>query len=191
MSPDTSTAVDHLRETLVERRTVFEGRLLALHDDIVALPSGRHAGREVVSHRGAVVVVAATGDGRIVLVRQWRHAVGGALWELPAGTRDPGEDPAVTAARELREETGYAARRWASLGEAYVSPGYSGELLSFYLAEDLTVGEAAAAVDEILDVRLFQPAEVTALLRQGMTDCKTIGGLALAGRLPGVPWSQG
>jgi ADP-ribose pyrophosphatase len=191
MSPDTSTAVDHLRETLVERRTVFEGRLLALHDDIVALPSGRHAGREVVSHRGAVVVVAVTGDGRIVLVRQWRHAVGGALWELPAGTRDPGEDPAVTAARELREETGYAARRWASLGEAYVSPGYSGELLSFYLAEDLTVGEAAAAVDEILDVRLFQPAEVTALLRQGMTDCKTIGGLALAGRLPGVPWSQG
>jgi ADP-ribose pyrophosphatase len=190
MSPDTSTAVDHLRETLVERRTVFAGRLLTLHDDVVALPSGRQAGREVVQHRGAVVVVAVTGDGRIVLVRQWRHAVGGALWELPAGTRDPGEDPAVTAVRELREETGYAARRWASLGEAYVSPGYSGELLSFYLAEDLTVGEASAAVDEILDVRLYQPAEVTALLRQGMTDCKTIGGLALAGRLPGIPWSH-
>jgi 8-oxo-dGTP pyrophosphatase MutT (NUDIX family) len=191
MSPDTSAAVDHLRETLVERRTVFTGRLLSLHDDVVALPSGSQAGREVIHHPGAVVVVAVTGDGRIVLVRQWRHAVGGALWELPAGTRDAGEAAATTAARELREETGYAAGRWSALGEAYVSPGYSRELLSFFLAEELNIGDASAAEDELLDVRLFQPAEVTALVRQGMTDCKTVGGLALAGRLPAVPWTQG
>lgn len=135
-SPDTSAAVDHLRERLVEHRTDFEGRLLSLDDDVVELPSGRRAIRQVIRHPGAVVVVPVCADGRVALVRQWRHAGGGALWGLPAGIRDRDEEPATTAARELREETGYLAQSWRQLGEALVSPGYSGELLSFFLAAE-------------------------------------------------------
>jgi ADP-ribose diphosphatase len=183
VSADTSSAVDHLRETLVVRRPAFDGRLLHVYDDEVRLPTGRPARREVVDHPGAVAVVATVPAGAIVLVRQWRHAVGGALWELPAGTRNAGEDPAATARRELEEETGYTAARWRPLGEAWVSPGYSRELLSFFRAEGLSAGEAATDPDELLDVRTFEPAEIGGLARAGLTDCKTLGGLALAGLL--------
>jgi len=184
VSADTSTAVGHLRETLVERRPVYEGRLLHVVEDEVRLPTGHTARREVVHHRGAVAIVATVPGGGVLLVRQWRHAVGGALWEVPAGTRDAGEDPAVTARRELEEETGYTAARWRRLGEAVVSPGYSGELLTFFAAGELTAGNAAADPDELLDVRAFDPVEVVGLVREGLTDCKTLAGLALAGLLP-------
>lgn len=185
MRPQTDAAVDHLRETLVERREVFSGRLLEVYVDRVRLPGGREVSREVVHHRGAVAVVALTDDGRVVLVRQWRHAVGGALWEIPAGTRDrDGEDPAATARRELAEETGLTAGRWRRLGEAGVSPGYSRELLTFYLAEDLAQGSAATDDDETLDVLHAAPERVAELVLAGQTDCKTLAGLALAGRLP-------
>ncbi len=119
MSPDD----DHLREEPLRRRPVYEGRLLHVFEDTVRLPSGREARREVVEHIGAVTVVATDADARVVLVRQWRHATGRALWELPAGTREPGEDPAATARRELTEETGYGAREWRELGHGPVSPG--------------------------------------------------------------------
>ncbi|HEY8755351.1 MAG TPA: NUDIX hydrolase, partial [Candidatus Dormibacteraeota bacterium] len=84
----------HLREEPLRRRTVYEGKLLHVFEDTVRLPGGREAGREVVEHPGAVTVVASDDSDRVVLVRQWRHAVGRALWELPAGTREKGEQPA-------------------------------------------------------------------------------------------------
>ncbi|HEY0408835.1 MAG TPA: NUDIX hydrolase, partial [Candidatus Dormibacteraeota bacterium] len=143
MSPDTSSAVDRLRETLVSRRPVYDGRLLHVYEDEVRLPTGREARREIVHHRGAVAIVATVSAGGIVLVRQWRHACEGALWEIPAGTRDEGEDPAVTARRELQEETGYTAARWRPLGQACVSPGYSREILWFFRAEGLSEGAPA------------------------------------------------
>jgi ADP-ribose pyrophosphatase len=184
---DTSSAVDHLREVRLERRPIFEGRLLRVFEDTVRLPSGRTATREVVEHPGAVAVVAVAEDGRVVLVRQWRHAIGGAIWEIPAGTRDKAaEDPLATAQRELREETGCTAQSWRPLGEACVSPGYSRELLSFFLAEMLTTGETATDPDEILDVQLFTGPEILELVRSASTDCKTLAGLALAGLLPSV-----
>src|ERR1044071_2044849 len=100
VSADTSSAVDHLRETPVARRAVYDGRLLRVYEDEVRLPNGRQARREIVHHRGAVAIVATDSAGGIVLVRQWRHACQGAIWEVPAGTRDQGEDPALTARRE-------------------------------------------------------------------------------------------
>jgi ADP-ribose pyrophosphatase len=184
VSADTSSAVDHLRETLVERRTAYEGRLLRVFEDEVGLPNGRRARREIVHHRGAVAIVATDSAGMIVLVRQWRHACEGALWEIPAGTREEGEDPALTARRELEEETGYSATGWRSLGQACVSPGYSRELLWFFRAEGLSEGVPATDPDELVDVRLFHPSEIAELVRLGLTDCKTVGGLALAGVLP-------
>lgn len=186
VSADISSAVDHLRETLVSRRPVYDGRLLHVYEDEVRLPTGREARREIVHHRGAVAIVATVPGGGILLVRQWRHACERALWEVPAGTRETGEDPAVTARRELEEETGYTAARWRRLGEASVSPGYSREVLTFFLAADLTPGTAAADPDELLEVRAFDPAEIGALVREGATDCKTLGGLALAGLLPAL-----
>ncbi len=184
MSADTSSAVDHLRETLVSRRPVYDGRLLHVYEDEVRLPDGHQARREIVHHRGAVAIVATVSAGGILLVRQWRHACEGALWEIPAGTRNEGEDPAVTARRELQEETGYTAAGWRALGEACVSPGYSREILWFFRAEGLSEGAAATDPDELLDVRIFQPGELAELVRTGQTDCKTLGGLALAGLLP-------
>ena len=186
MSFDPDADSTHLRETLLSRTPVFDGRLLKVYQDSVRLPDGRQAGREIVHHRGAVAVVAVAADGRVVLVRQWRHAMERAVWEIPAGTRDEGEEPAVTARRELAEETGYTAASWSSLGEAAVSPGYSQETLWFFLAEGLTDGEASTDTDETLDVRLFSGDEVLELVRAGATDMKTLAGLALAGRLPAL-----
>jgi ADP-ribose pyrophosphatase len=184
VSFDPDGPADHLRETLIERRPVFEGRLLRVYQDRVRLPDGHEAGREIVHHRGAVAVVPIAPDGRVVLVRQWRHAVERALWEIPAGTRDEGEEPFVTAQRELEEETGYRAVKWRSLGQACVSPGYSREMLWFFFAEGLEEGTAATDPDENLDVRLFEPREVLQLVSAGATDLKTLAGLALAGHLP-------
>jgi ADP-ribose pyrophosphatase len=184
MTPETSAAVDHLRERLVERRPIYEGRLLRVFVDTVELPDGTTATREIVHHRGAVGIVAVAPDRRVVLVRQWRHAVEGAIWEIPAGTRDQDEPPEVTAPRELAEETGYRAARWSHLGEACVSPGYSRELIWFFLAEDLRGGETSTDADERLDVGLFGAADIAGLVRSGQVDCKTLAGLAMAGLLP-------
>ncbi len=172
---------DHLREEPLARRTVFDGRLLHLFDDTVRLPSGAAAHREVVEHAGAVTVVARDDEGRVVLVRQWRHAVQRALWELPAGTRESGEDPDATARRELTEETGYAASRWRELGHGPVSPGYSSEEIWFFAADGLTAGETRPDVDELMDVELFDGPTLTELARRGELDLKTLAGLALAG----------
>ena len=116
----------------------FRGRLVAVRSDKVRTPDNRLAEREVVLHPGAVAVVAIDDAGRVLMVRQYRHPVGRALWELPAGLRDvAGEDPWATARRELAEETGYRARDWRTLADYYSSPGYSTERLRVYLARGL------------------------------------------------------
>lgn len=176
-----STVDSHLREQPVGRLAVFAGRLLHVFDDTVRLPSGKEARREVVEHPGAVTVVARADDGRVVLVRQWRHAVGRALWELPAGTREHGEDPADTARRELTEETGYGASQWSELGHGPVSPGYSSEQIWFFAAGGLVAGDSTPDIDELLDVELFDAPQLAALARRGEVDLKTLAGLALAG----------
>ncbi len=169
------------------RRPVFDGRLLHVFEDTVRLPAGREARREVVEHIGAVAVVPTAEDGRVVLVRQWRHAVGRALWELPAGTREAEESPADTARRELTEETGYQASDWGELGHGPVSPGYSSEEIWFYSAAGLTAGESTPDADELLDVGLFDASELAALAGRGEVDLKTLAGLALAGVRIGQP----
>ncbi|HET9050320.1 MAG TPA: NUDIX hydrolase [Candidatus Dormibacteraeota bacterium] len=179
-----ASAVEHLRESPVSRRDVYAGRLLRVFEDEVRLDDGTLTRREVVEHRGAVAIVAADDSGRVVLVRQWRHAVGGTLWEIPAGTREIGEEAEATARRELAEETGYVADTWRFLARAAVSPGYSSELIGFYLATGLHPGTTRTDADERIDTMLATPAEVAELVRAGQCDCKTVGGLALAGRLP-------
>ena len=119
--------------------TVFYGRVISLRRDTVAMPGGGDSVREVVAHPGAVAVVAVDDEGRVVLLRQYRHPVGDYLWELPAGLRDAdGEPPLETAKRELAEEAQLAAGRWSLLTTHLSSPGFSDELVLVYLAEGLS-----------------------------------------------------
>ncbi len=118
--------------------SVYEGRVIRLVKDTVAMPGGGDSEREVVRHPGAVAVVALDDDDTVVLVRQYRHAVGAYLWELPAGLRDAdGEPPLDTAKRELAEEALLAADRWSLLTTTYSTPGFCDEAVLVYLAEDL------------------------------------------------------
>jgi ADP-ribose pyrophosphatase len=114
------------------------GAMVTLRTDQVRMPDGEVARRDVVEHPGAVAVVALDGDQRVLLIRQYRHPVSRLLWEIPAGLRDvPGEPLRKTAERELREETGYAAREWHVLADCFTSPGILGERLRVFLARDL------------------------------------------------------
>jgi 8-oxo-dGDP phosphatase len=122
--------------------TVHEGRIITLVKDTVAMPGGGDSVREVVRHIGAVCIAAVDDEDRVVMVRQYRHPVGGYLWELPAGLRDAdGEAPLATAARELAEEAGLAAERWSLLVNSYSTPGFCSEEILIYLAEGLSAAD--------------------------------------------------
>ena len=124
---------------VLDSEKVYEGRVIALRRDTVAMPGGGSSVREVVHHPGAVAIVALDAQDRVVLLRQYRHPVGRHLWELPAGLRDEdGEPPLETAKRELAEEALLAAGRWSLLVTVNNSPGFSDELVQIYLAEDLS-----------------------------------------------------
>ena len=131
-----------LRETTVGERVVYRGRYLTFRVDTIRDAGGEEREREIVGHPGAVAIVALDGDD-VLMVRQWRHATGDTLLEIPAGTIDvlpdgTAEDPAVCAPRELGEETGYAAARWRKLGTFWTAPGFTDEYMHLYLAQDLS-----------------------------------------------------
>ena len=124
---------------LLASETVYEGRVITLRRDTVAMPGGGDSVREVVDHPGAVAVVALDEQDRVLLLRQYRHPVGEHLWELPAGLRDAdGEPPLETAKRELAEEARLGARRWSLLTTSYSTPGFCNEQILVYLAEELS-----------------------------------------------------
>lgn len=133
---------------VVGSETLHVGRVMALRRDEVVMPGGRTAAREVVEHFGAVAVLPLDGDGRVVMIHQYRHPLRRRLWELPAGVLDePGEDPVATARRELREETGLEAADWSLLVDVAVSPGLYDESVRVYLARDLTEVDRPAGGD--------------------------------------------
>lgn len=124
---------EKLRESRLSGEAVFEGRLLHVYRDRVKLPDGRESTREYLRYPGAAAVVLLK-EGKILLERQWRYPLGRAFWEVPAGKLEAGEDPALCAARELEEETGYASDTWTPLGTICPGIGYSNEVISLYLA---------------------------------------------------------
>ena len=127
------------RWPVISSVTLSEGSLVRLRRDVVRMPDGDVAGRDVLEHPGAVAVVALDADERVLMIRQYRHPVGQLLWEVPAGLRDvAGEPLRMTAERELLEEAGYRAGRWAVLTDTFTSPGISTERLRIFLARDLT-----------------------------------------------------
>jgi ADP-ribose pyrophosphatase len=136
--------------TVRSSKDLHVGRVLALRSDDVEMPGGRVAAREVTEHLGAVAIAAMDPDGRLMMIYQYRHPVGRRLWELPAGLLDaPGEDPLVTAQRELTEEAGLTATEWSVLIDVAPSPGFSDESVRVYLARDLTdVGRPSSDADD-------------------------------------------
>src|SRR5262245_5260616 len=121
----------------IETRTVYEGRIFTLQVETIRLPDGGTLKADIIRHPGSVVIVPVTAAGEIVLVRQYRPAIGRFAWELPAGSLKAGEDPDTAASRECHEETGLVAGRLERLGAFYPTPGYCDELMNFYRATGL------------------------------------------------------
>ena len=164
-------------ERTVSSRVAFTGRLLALRVDEVELESGRHTTREVVEHPGAVAILAWDGE-RLAAVRQWRQAAATELLEIPAGTREPGEAPLVTAKRELAEECGLTGAHWEEGPAFYTAPGFSTELLTLFLATDLHTVDVAPPEDEALERSWLPLADALAAIDDGrIRDAKSLVGI--------------
>lgn len=160
---------------LCSSHRVFEGRVFNVRIDRIRYPDGAEHRVDVVEHPGSFTVLAMPAPNEVVLVRQYRHAVSKALWELPAGTAEPGEDPVAGAARELAEETGYRAGRVEPLGSLYATPGFCTETMHFFTARQLTAGEQMLDEDERIDVATFTRDAAWRLVAQGeIADMKTV-----------------
>jgi ADP-ribose pyrophosphatase len=146
----------------------------------VSLPNGKTVELELMRHPGAAAVAAVDDSGRVVLIRQYRHATGGYIWELPAGIlNEEAEPPRACAARELREEVGLEAREWRALGMIYTTPGFCDERIHLFLARGLTQGDHERDHDEVIEeVRAVPIDEALAMIRRGdIVDGKTVAGL--------------
>jgi ADP-ribose pyrophosphatase len=165
-------------EKTLSSKILFEGKHFSFKTDVVELPNGIRTVRDTVDHPGAVAVIPILPDGRIVLVRQYRYAVRRDLLEIPAGTLEKGENPYDCAVRELREETGYEAINMEMLMSCYVAPGYSSELIHFYLASVLRKGESNLELDEAITVEKFEFKQVLKMIKENtIVDAKTIVGM--------------
>jgi ADP-ribose pyrophosphatase len=173
---------------LISSEVVYDGPLFrVLHDKLIE-PGGKESEREVIRHNGSVVILAIDNtknkkDPWIVVERQYRHAANQFLWELPAGKLDEGEDPVLGAQRELKEETGYCAKKWKPLVEYYASPGFLGESMKVFLAEGLVAGDAHPEDDEEIEFRLVKLSEVVKMIEKGaILDGKTLTSVLLYAR---------
>lgn len=166
---------------------IFRGRIISLRQDEVVLPTGGTVTLDIVHHPGAAAIVAVDGSGAVALIHQFRHAAGGFIWEVPAGTLTPGESPDACARRELREETGLVAARWSSLGSILTTPGFCDERIHLYLAQELREGSAALDHDEVLTAQRVPLARALAMIVSGeIEDAKSIAALCRAQALLGA-----
>ncbi len=172
-------------ERTIRSTRIYAGRVVSLRLDDVELPSGRAETREIVEHRGAVAIVALTPTRDVLLVRQFRSAVGRRLLELPAGTMEPGETGEACAQRELAEEVGMRAERWRPLGSVFPSPGFLTEVVHLFVADDLSP-QTAAAEEEDLEVVSVPLPEARGLVLAGeICDAKSVAGILLASSVLG------
>ena len=173
---------------LLTSKVVYQGPLFrVLHDRIIE-PGGTKSERDVIRHNGSVVILAVDNSKSkknpwIVMERQYRHAANQFLWELPAGSLAPGEDPLLGARRELEEETGYRAKKWKPLVEYYASPGFLGEIMLVFLAEGLVAGDAHPEEDEEIEFRLVKLSDALKMIEKGaILDGKTLTSVLLYAR---------
>jgi ADP-ribose pyrophosphatase len=174
---------------LISSELSFKGRVFNVFSDTIEEPGGHRHVKDVIRHNGSVVMLAIDestdpSDPEVILERQYRHAAGQYLIELPAGSRNPGEPPLAAAKRELIEETGYRAKKWTMLLRYFASPGFLGEWMQIYLARDLRPGTATPELDEHIEIIRIKLSEALQLIAAGkIHDGKTIVGLLLYDRL--------
>jgi len=166
---------------VISSKSVFRGPVFSVVSQQVEEPDGVRVRRDIVEHPGSIVILAVDESGkspRVLLERQYRHAAGARLWELPAGSLDPGEKPLPAARRELLEETGYTASKWEKALYFYVSPGFLSESMHVYLARELKKGKAQPEDDERIAVRFFLLKQAVKMAMTGkIIDAKTIAPL--------------
>ncbi|MGQ0667068.1 MAG: NUDIX domain-containing protein [Nitrospiraceae bacterium] len=159
-------------------RNIYTGKVVTLNVDTVQLPNGLTVDLETIRHPGAAAVVPVKDDGTVVLIRQFRHAAGGYIYEIPAGKLHPGEDPLDCASRELEEEIGYRASTFHLLSSIFTAPGFADEVIHVYKATGLTKGRQHLDRDEVLDVVEMSLSEAVRKIEDGtIRDAKTIVGL--------------
>ncbi len=160
--------------TVLSTRRIYEGRVLNLRVDDVRYDNGHRSQVEVAEHRGGVAIIAQPSKDTIVLVRQYRPAIGRDMWEVPAGKLEAGEDPLDCATRELIEETGYRAQRLRKLWTFFTAPGFCTERMHLFVAESLTPGTQNLEEDESIEVRIFDVDEAWRLIAADeLPDAKT------------------
>ena len=163
---------------ILRSKIVYRGAVFGIRRDEIVEPGGVRTSREMITHSGSVVVLPVLDDGRLVLIRQYRHAAKQYLWELVAGRIDEGESPKEAGARELIEETGYRAKRFEIFLEFYPSPGFLEEKMFVLLAEKVTAGKATPEEDEKIEAKAFTRKELEQMIHSGkLRDGKTIAGL--------------
>lgn len=161
-------------EKTISSRDIYNGRIVHLKEDIVLLPNGEKAGRELVLHNGGVGVIAIDDDKNILTVTQYRKPYDELVLEIPAGKLEPGEEPGKAGLRELREETGYAAGKCTFLGKCYPSPGYCSEIIHLYLAENLSWVGQQLDKDEFVEVKKIPLSQMTEMVMNNeIFDAKT------------------
>ena len=173
---------------VLSSKVAFEGPLFRVYREEVRELGNKTSNRDIIRHNGSVVILAVVDSSKrdplIVMERQYRHAAGQYLWEVPAGKMDEGEERLAAAKRELKEETGYRARKWTKLVRYFASPGFLGEWMQVFLAEGLTAGEATPEEDELLEVVLVPLSEVLRMIDEGkILDGKTLVSVMLYSRL--------
>ena len=164
-----------MTEKKLARQDIYDGRVVKLHVDTVELPDGTTSLREIVDHPGGVAILALDAEGRVPVVRQYRYAFSRVMLEIPAGKRETGEEPFLTAQRELKEEVGVEAERWDDLGVLIPSPGCYGETLYLYMAEELHFSEQCLDEDEFLNVKKMPLTDLVEQCLDGtVQDAKTV-----------------
>ena len=161
-------------EKVLSQEMIYEGKIINLRKDKVTVKNGTST-REVIEHNGGAVLAAITDEGRMVMIRQYRRPADKVMFEVPAGKIDPGEDPLVTAGRELKEETGYTAKDIRYLTRFYTSVGYSEEVLYLYLCRDLEAGDTDFDENEAIDIEEWDIQELHEMVMRGeIDDAKTL-----------------
>lgn len=170
---------------LKQNRLTYQGRKYKIRIDRLELPNGKEGEYEYIVHPGAGMVVPVTGDGRLMMIKQYRFAVQHYLLEFPAGTLEPNEDPETTIKREIEEETGYRANSWQKIGSFFLCPGYSDEVIHVYLAKDLEqlADKPPGDDDEDIEVEIYNRSEIEDFIHTSSTtlvDSKSITAFHMA-----------